>query len=328
MTTHCHPLNYTEACQPDLRRLAEKLAERMPLSAKAVALVASTLRSAQHFVLPDGGRLFDDGLRGLRGRAVRLPYPEITVEYFTEQVGTGDGSRSTKRIALAIECQYSTFDAVADSMQTGVRIPRHAGDNTAISVSAIDWYDDRMLWFVQPLSLIIGETWEPSSPSRPIEPLFESKKPRSERPVIAFQPVFLLPEIAELSLNALGHDESLRHLVHDVTDEADAVLELCEALTCVNVHVERLQAVSEAVNRKRLACGKTRLPDAWCLTIDVPGEIHEGTRKGGTHASPRTHLRRGHIRRLASGCNVWVNSHVVGAGGPEVRKHYHVRTRR
>jgi hypothetical protein len=32
---------------------------------------------------------------------------------------------------------------------------------------------------------------------------------------------------------------------------------------------------------------------------------------GGTHASPRVHLRRGHIRRLP-GKNIWVNATIVG----------------
>ena len=34
--------------------------------------------------------------------------------------------------------------------------------------------------------------------------------------------------------------------------------------------------------------------------------------KGGTHASPRQHDRRGHLRRLKSGKNVWVKPHKVG----------------
>jgi hypothetical protein len=35
--------------------------------------------------------------------------------------------------------------------------------------------------------------------------------------------------------------------------------------------------------------------------------------QGGTHRSPRQHLRRGHIRNLQSGKKVWVNATVVGS---------------
>jgi hypothetical protein len=35
---------------------------------------------------------------------------------------------------------------------------------------------------------------------------------------------------------------------------------------------------------------------------------------GGSHCSPREHLRRGHIRRIAGNRCVWVNSCVVAAG--------------
>ena len=34
----------------------------------------------------------------------------------------------------------------------------------------------------------------------------------------------------------------------------------------------------------------------------------------GHHRSPREHLRRGHIRRLADGRRIWVNAAIVGAG--------------
>lgn len=40
-------------------------------------------------------------------------------------------------------------------------------------------------------------------------------------------------------------------------------------------------------------------------------EWHEGPPLGGSHASPRTHLRRGHIRQHPTAGRIWVNSCVV-----------------
>lgn len=96
------------------------------------------------------------------------------------------------------------------------------------------------------------------------------------------------------------------------------------ALACRNVHIEKSPAKSTKQGKKV----KTALPfdDYHFLTVDVPGKA--GTRSdglGGSHRSPREHLRRGHIRRLDSG-PVWVNACVVNAGiGGKVGKSYLLR---
>ena len=52
---------------------------------KAAIYMARTLPDAQHFALPDGGKVLDDGLRGLEGTdQLRLPFPVISVEWWSE----------------------------------------------------------------------------------------------------------------------------------------------------------------------------------------------------------------------------------------------------
>jgi hypothetical protein len=63
-------------------------------------------------------------------------------------------------------------------------------------------------------------------------------------------------------------------------------------------------------NRRKIAAGKTPTYD-W-RTVKIGPKTAKGESKGGTHASPRLHDRRGHIRRLASGKNVWVKACKVG----------------
>jgi hypothetical protein len=63
-------------------------------------------------------------------------------------------------------------------------------------------------------------------------------------------------------------------------------------------------------NRRKIAQGKTPSYD-W-TTVVVTATPPRAEPKGGTHASPRLHDRRGHIRRLRSGKNVWVKAHKVG----------------
>ena len=63
-------------------------------------------------------------------------------------------------------------------------------------------------------------------------------------------------------------------------------------------------------NRRKIAQGKTPTYDWRTVTIEPVAPRSES--KGGTHASPRQHDRRGHLRRLRSGKNVWVKPHKVG----------------
>ena len=63
-------------------------------------------------------------------------------------------------------------------------------------------------------------------------------------------------------------------------------------------------------NRRKIAQGKTPTYDWTTVIIKSASERSES--KGGTHASPRLHDRRGHIRRLRSGKNVWVKACKVG----------------
>ena len=63
-------------------------------------------------------------------------------------------------------------------------------------------------------------------------------------------------------------------------------------------------------NRRKIAQGKLPTYD-WHTVIIQPAKPRSES-QGGTHASPRLHDRRGHIRRLKSGKNVWVKAHKVG----------------
>jgi len=63
-------------------------------------------------------------------------------------------------------------------------------------------------------------------------------------------------------------------------------------------------------NRRKIEQGKTPSYD-W-TTVYIEPVKPRSDDKGGTHASPRLHDRRGHLRRLRSGKNVWVKACKVG----------------
>lgn len=85
-----------------------------------------------------------------------------------------------------------------------------------------------------------------------------------------------------------------------------------EIFSCSNVHLQRNNA-DVPVGRKISDSGN--LPQFSYHTVHIKTNKESTERSvggGNKHASPRLHLRRGHIRRLQSGVKVWVSSCLVG----------------
>lgn len=105
-----------------------------------------------------------------------------------------------------------------------------------------------------------------------------------------------------------------------------AALTVFMALGCSNVAtVDNIPPA--AINKKRAKSGKFPIMSHKTLVIVVDDKKASGQPMGGTHSSPRVHLRRGHIRNLGSGKRVWVQSCVVGSKHGIVTKDYRVTTR-
>lgn len=75
-------------------------------------------------------------------------------------------------------------------------------------------------------------------------------------------------------------------------------------------------------NRRKIAQGKIPAYD-WTTVVIEPSRPRSES-QGGTHASPRQHDRRGHLRRLRSGRNVWVKPCKVGDASRGVVWHDYV----
>lgn len=90
---------------------------------------------------------------------------------------------------------------------------------------------------------------------------------------------------------------------------ASDVARFVSALHCGNiVRVEHKQP--EKLQKARSARGKKPLFSFW--TLEIKQDRTEGDHLGGTHASPRLHLRRGHPRQYAPGKWTWVQPCAVG----------------
>lgn len=81
------------------------------------------------------------------------------------------------------------------------------------------------------------------------------------------------------------------------------------AMSCKNVQKACVNP-SEKLQKARQKRGKKPLFSYWVLELN--GKKDPSAHLGGTHASPRLHLRRGHPREYAPGKWTWVTESIVG----------------
>lgn len=119
----------------------------------------------------------------------------------------------------------------------------------------------------------------------------------------AFSP---LPPYTVADLDRVPIDDK-EGAIQNVYTLASAV----EVFSCSNV-VQVEHKPPKFINQKRLAKGK--VPFFTYRTLHITGDEapRAGTVATGTKASPRLHLRRGHIRRLADGRRIWIRAMLVG----------------
>lgn len=230
-----------------------------------VAAMAEGIGKAQHFALPDGGLIFDDDKKGLWGLEIRLPYPDITIEWHSDE---------GKHLVYAFE--------------------QEKGDDVGILVMSAMNLDGEWV-FIRQIACLTGQV-----------------------------------DSEGYSFKLHKHDGSPIYSPTEIEQGGaayviDIVLELCEALSCTNVTHEPIEKINPSVNARRVRDGKLPLYETHRLIINAGKTSGSHGVSGSSHASPRQHLRRGHIRRLPSG-NIWVNSCVVGSAElGVVKKEYAIR---
>lgn len=91
---------------------------------------------------------------------------------------------------------------------------------------------------------------------------------------------------------------------------ASSMLAGLAVLNCSNI-VTRRHDPDPKLQKARAKRGKQPLFSYHTLEIDPQASREAGVDQGGTHASPRVHLRRGHIRKFAPGKWCWVRETIV-----------------
>ena len=300
--------NYSADAIPDLsERVRWHQKKGNGEAASLYEYVVEKLEAAHKFSLPEGGLLFAE-TRGWMLNGQRPPFPVSAFEFLlgsTPQSGVFMGGSKTakvkREIVLSVREEPLTILFPIIETDGGWQLP---------------------LWFPM---LHDEETVFYGPGEAPAGTRFHGPEDARERGFITVGIKFhRLGEPAKQLIDEYGLDEAeinrraMRGSFHSISAYAQA----CAALSCTNVSTEVIRPNREA----RAARPASTLFDYHVLMIDPGREHPPGEALGGTHASPRTHLRRGHIRRLAWGPRVWVNSCVVNPSAiGTVNKDYAVR---
>lgn len=313
--------NYAAQAEVGMAKYAAKFPhDEFKIDTARIKLLCNIVKHSVHFAIPDYGRIFDDDLKGIRGGTVRLPYPNITVEYHVPEHNDPKGSFTTsfkKRIVIATEVsgiiarEYlkthfkGDYNFIADTdLYIGVR---WAG------VPDEEEFKKSGMWVPGAGELFVPSRWDNVDYS--IQLLPGSNADSGKGTKFPCTHGIFLPDTYDAYVKLLGKKQAFVNAINDVGAEAVAVLELCEALSCSNVGTDIHQKEpDQSVSERRNRDGKLPIYETKMLILNVPCKTSKhGDVYGAQRADVRQHLRRGHIRRLQDGRKIWVNSCVVGS---------------
>lgn len=286
------------------------------------------IERGQHFHLPDMARLIEvDDMPDYMPLLLRPPFPVTVLEYAcsedVEAIGDLTDAKSSKRIVLAFDS--SEGRPPFPVLLHGKEIPARDG----VWLVSIFYGDNVGQWVPPSLLTFIPYEQEVKSASAMVvvdsvrQKLGLTPKQIERRKGLGVVYVGLGPDLLE-QIDSEYPGKSLAFVEEEMANaqyEHFAFMQLCLVLGCANVSAERQPAAAK-LNKARVRSGKRAFFDYHVLTI--PG-TSGGKGDGASGRTVRTHLRRGHIRRLQSGKIVWVNAALVkGRAKGFVSKSYDV----
>lgn len=311
-------LNYCTQASENMQALDTAMTDNVK-TAKAIVMSAmesiGLLDMAEKFIMPDWGKIFDDEEWKLCIDVqipTRLPYPVIALEYhcpYTDPRCTpmmpGE-ARASKRIALCVETE--ALEAHTDLLKH--MHEKHGGEQKGFYVYPISYSDAMGCWVPPPVAMFF---------------------PRGGNVQFMEMQTKGLIHILPLGVDAYSvfpKDEQTVRAMRDITDEVMSLIHLMTALSIDKGRHEVLPAPHK-LNKKRAKKG--RIPMYEYKILDIIADVMHSPKpvdkphQGGTHASPRMHKRRGHIRRLSSGRTTWIRNAIIGKPGTgAVEKEYAV----
>ena len=120
-------------------------------------------------------------------------------------------------------------------------------------------------------------------------------------------------------------DNFIPNELKNINQELSVYMDFCHALAEYDTEFIDHRPDTETARKRRLR-GKKPLYTYKVITTTGKRRVSE-VGKGGTHASPVAHLRRGHWRTYKSGVRGWVNAMMINGTNGIVVKDYKVESR-
>ncbi len=312
------PLNYCTQASENMRIILEgsdvgsDVGKGIACSAREVIIL---MHFAEKFILPEWGKIFEKHEMELCADVqipTRLPYPIVALEYPCPYSDPRCEPMmkyevpSSKRISLCVETEalHDYTDMLAHIHES------HVADQPGFYVMPICYSDDGKCWTPPPAAMFF---------------------PRGGNEAMKAMKGTGLTAILPLGFAAYSHypqHERGTRVARDVADEVFAMLHLLTALA-IDKGKHTLLPAPVKLNKKRAK--NNRVPMYEYKVLDIVADVLHTPQsafkphQGGTHASPRMHKRRGHIRRLHSGKTTWIRNMIVGKpGAGSVEKEYSV----
>lgn len=315
-------LNYSAHALEDLRKMRSSLSGPLPDSARMIDEVIRLLQVSVKFILPNCCSLIaPDELKQSHVDLARLPFPcvafetpWVTGELFVENnIGGVPQVEVTRRIALCWESGHNT--GPLDGLNRFLDVYPEGG----VYVLPVYWGAELAGWMPG-----IGGVFCPYNDT------LQSGATVSEQPIasrianaamieaglaavdgdrLIAEPFTILPDAYQYSIDVLGSKAKAdADIINNARDECQIQLQACCVLACANVESDDIEP-SAKLNKKRVARGRQPLFSYKVLALSDDKRA-SGASQGGSHASPRMHLRRGHLRRLKERV-IWVRPSMV-----------------
>lgn len=325
-------LNYSAHAIDDLRAALKQFPAHFVQSKRAVHAMIGLLEKSVKFVLPNCGALLDiEHFSQAHVDLLKLPYPVVAfeipwkTEHEIKNIGGMAQYTSSRRIALCWEPEATPAELSA--LNTILQKAPEGG----VFVLPIAWMDNVGMW-----SIGVGGTFIPYDNTFAAIEEGNAVNPLTARSMEGLRAAGLLGKKprrfdAEPFVLQYEHFEAVSRgdteagfmsIMSDTRDEAQALLQACAVLNCENVETADILP-SPKLNKAREAKGKQPFFSYKYLVLAPERSASGRADGGGTHSSPRMHLRRGHLRRLENK-TVWVRAAMVGTSNQHgiVDKHY------
>lgn len=270
------------------------------------AAVRKEMDRAQRFFLPAGielskGKKYEDV-----ADLLRLPFDTVAIMSETYMRGT-DQRETLPMITLALNVERP---------------------DSPVKIPADRWPQGHEPWLLL-IPLIRAPhphlVWVPGGPVAAVTKT-KSGAGLSLNVVGAGLSLNIVPVITPLNVELLKSGVTEAELSNEVRDDLKCVVELCLLLGLNNVR-SVLQPVPKGAAKARARKGKQPLFDYHVLEVDGERWEDRAAVEHATGRGVRSHLRRGHIRRLSDSRRVWVRAcYVHGAEPGFAAKDYAVST--